>query len=102
MTKQEHNECAECIRAMQKASDAFYHAAVRTGNHAFVEWTGLLNEYIKACQQAADVGVDFRQLNKHTGEGLALPGHALDYINEKLECIFTGAIKVVPAGGEKA
>ena len=78
------------IAAMQTAANAFYADAVRIGNHPFIEFAGLMNEYINACRQAADSDIDFTRCNTHTGQHLPLHPHQVDYINQKLECIFTG------------
>lgn len=75
---------------MREASSAFYRAAAQIGNHPFIEFTGLINEYIKTCEAAHRDGVDFTQCNTHTGTALPLADFSVDYINEKLECIFTG------------
>lgn len=80
----------ETLRKMQDASDAFYAAAIQTNNHPFVEFTGLINEYIKACEEAHRRGIDFSECNRHAGRDLPLESFQVDYINEKLECIFTG------------
>lgn len=79
-----------CLRWMRAASGGFYYMAVKAGNHAFIEFTGLMNEYIEACQRAADSGVDFRFASKHSGKGsqLPVPEHACKYIREKLDCIY--------------
>jgi hypothetical protein len=84
------------LERMQKASDAFYRDAISIGNHPFIEFAGLMNEYITACRAAHAKGIDFTQCNVHNG--MALPLHPVmsDYINEKLECIFSGA-KVLDA-----
>ena len=79
-------ELQECIKQMHKASDTFYSLAVHAGNHAFIEFTGLINEYIQLCEKAAADGVDFRMASTHTGERIA--GHNVRYIREKLECIY--------------
>lgn len=78
------------INKMRQASNQFYTAAINTGNHAFIEFTGLMNEYIQCCQLAHEQDVDFSETNTHTGSELPIPEHSMDYINEKLECIFTG------------
>ena len=44
---------------MQAASDAFYRSAVSIGNHPFIEFAGLMNEYITACRAAHTEGIDF-------------------------------------------
>lgn len=86
---------------MREASKVFYAAATGIANHPFIEFAGLLNEYILACQRAHDQGIDFSECNQHSG--LVLPLHATssDYINEKLACIFSGA-KVLDATANEA
>jgi hypothetical protein len=82
---------------MQKASDAFYRDAISIGNHPFLEFAGLMNEYIKACRAAHDQGLDFTEFNAHSGKALPLHPVMSDYINEKLGCIFSGS-KVIEGG----
>jgi hypothetical protein len=77
-----------CLKAMHSASSAFYTLAVRAGNHAFIEFTGLMNEYINLCQQAHEQGIDFTMLNVHTGQHLPFQAHHFNYLAEKLECIY--------------
>ena len=88
----DNNEREVALRKMQEASDQFYCAAVEIGNHPFIEFTGLLNEYIKACQSAHEQGIDFSDCNIHNGTVLPMPSHMIAYVNEKLECIFSGTI----------
>ena len=78
------------LKMMEAASSVFYSMAVKIGNHPFIEFTGLMNEYINACQEAHKNGIDFSDCDVHTGVDLPLRGCQVDYINEKLECIFTG------------
>lgn len=83
-------ERTEIIRKMRAVSNQFYGAAVQIGNHPFIEFCGLMNEYIDNCQRANEQGIDFTQCNTHTGLDLPIPQFSINYINEKLECIFTG------------
>lgn len=78
------------LEQMRIASSHFYQAAIRIGNHPFIEFTGLMNEYIGACRNAHAAGIDFTDCNTHTGSDLPLQVFQINYINEKLECIFTG------------
>ena len=78
------------LKQMREASAAFYQAAQRIGVHPFIEFTGLMNEYIKACEQAHATGLDFSDCTAHSGLHLPLRPYEVDYINQKLECIFTG------------
>jgi hypothetical protein len=84
------SERETALAKMQDASNAFYAQAVGIGVHPFIEFTGLMNEYIKACKQAHEAGVDFSECNTHSGHHLPMEPFMVDYINEKLECIFTG------------
>ncbi|KQY88299.1 hypothetical protein ASD35_11965 [Pelomonas sp. Root1444] len=84
-------ERERAIALMQQASNTFYRSATTIGNHPFIEFAGLMNEYINACRSAHAQGIDFSECNRHSG--LALPLHPVmsDYLNEKLECIFAGS-----------
>jgi hypothetical protein len=95
MSKERKKELEKVIFEMSDASEAFYGSAVRIGNHAFIEFCGLMNEYIKLCEEALRNGIDFTGLNIHTGKGLVIHGHNVDYIKEKMECIFSGQLSVV-------
>lgn len=81
-------ERAEMIQKMQHVSNQFYSGAVRTGCHAFVEFTGLINEFIKLCEEVEDEGGDFTNANVHSGAHLPFQEHHLNYLSEKLECIY--------------
>lgn len=94
---QEH-ERAFALQSMRMASNAFYAAAVRIGVHPFIEFTGLMNEYIKLCQMAHKAGIDFSECSAHSGQALPMPAYSIAYVNEKLECIFTGRSVVTMEG----
>jgi len=87
-------ERSECLRKMSEASNQFYLAARLAGCHAFIEFAGLMNEYITCCDQAHKSGVDFHHLNGH-GALLPMPDHSIDYVNEKLECIYGGRVGLI-------
>ena len=85
------DERLAALQKMQRAVDDFYRTAVGIGNHPFIEFAGLMHEYINACRLAHEQGIDFSECNRHSG--LTLPLHPVmsDYLNEKLECIFSGS-----------
>ena len=87
MNKQEREKA---LNDMQVASNEFYARATHIGNHPFIEFTGLINEYIKTCRAAHNIGIDFSECSKHSGKELPMKSFQIDYVNEKLECIFTG------------
>jgi Fe-S cluster biosynthesis and repair protein YggX len=76
------------LQKMQDINDWFYNQAVHVNNNPYIEFCGLMNEYVKACRVAHEQGVDFSECNKHSGQVLPLTPYMSDYINEKLECIF--------------
>lgn len=80
---------------MKAAVSAFYAEAISIGCHPFIEWTGLMAEYVKVAEEAHREGIDFTQLNRHSGARLPIQGFHLGYLNEKLDCIFSGQVKVV-------
>jgi hypothetical protein len=82
-------ELRAMISKMTKASNAFYAAAIQIGAHAFIEFTGLMNEYIKVCAEALARGEDFTLANTHTGKPLPMYPHEAAYLAEKLQCIFS-------------
>lgn len=89
-TDEDRQECDDAIAQMRSLSALFYSGAVMIGNHPFIEFTGLMNEYINCCHRALREGVDFRNCNAHSGHHLPMQSFQVAYVNEKLECIFTG------------
>ena len=83
-------ERGAALEKMAEASNAFYRAAVAIGNHPFIEFTGVINEYINACRAAHAKGIDFSDCSTHSGVELPMESFQVKYINEKLECIFQG------------
>lgn len=80
----------ESLKLMKSASETFYGMAIQTQCHAFVEFTGLINEYIDACQdfQRQNPADDFRECNVHSGKKINFPHFRLQYLQEKLTCIY--------------
>lgn len=85
------------LEQMRQVSAKFYAAAVGIQNHAFIEFNGLMAEYIKLCERAHAKGIDFTRCNIHTGTTLPLEAFNVDYISEKLGCIFSGQIAATVA-----
>lgn len=85
-----HEQREEALARMQQLSNAFYHVATSIGVHPFIEFAGLMNEYLKCAREAHEAGIDFSACNTHCSQDLPMHPHSITYINEKLECIFTG------------
>jgi hypothetical protein len=84
----------ETLKRMWLVADEFYKGAAHTNCHAFIEFTGLLREYCKVCEENLARGIDFRELNGHRSQRMELQPHEIDYFNEKLNCIFQGLLVV--------
>lgn len=92
-------ELREMLAKMSAASSAFYRDAVRTGCHPFIEFTGLLTEYIKLCEAALAQGIDFTETSIHgSGQPLPMESYHRDYLNEKLECIYGTSLAALQGG----
>lgn len=89
-----------CIDKMRRASDGFYGSAVQAGNHAFIEFCGVMNEYINICEDNLKQGIDFTMCNQHTDLKMQVDRHRFDYLKEKLHCIFEGMEPVEKITGE--
>jgi hypothetical protein len=82
-------ELEAMLTGMRDASSAFYDDARTVGCHPFIEFCGLMNEYIVMCRAALDQGIDFTETSIHgSGKPLPMQEHHRRYLNEKLECIY--------------
>lgn len=85
-------ERAAILESMRQTSARFYASASLSGCHAFLEFAGLLNEFIKACADAEARGDHgWVHANGHGGN-LKLELHQVAYIREKLGCIYGDAV----------
>lgn len=73
---------------MREASTLFYNKAVGVGNHAFIEFSGLMNEYINLCFSSLQGGINFSAANRHSGKPLKMTTYQAEYLAEKFACIF--------------
>lgn len=96
LSDERHAELKLVLVRMREVSDRFYAGAVRTGCHPFIEFTGLINEYIKVCEGALEAGIDFTQANTHTGLALPVREHHAVYLAEKFDCIFGPTLAADP------
>lgn len=96
LTPERIAELKQIIQKMNAVSDTFYSGATATGNHAFVEFCGLLNEYIGICRGALEAGVDFTTTNTHSGKALPIQPYQFGYLAEKLNCIYGPSLSSDP------
>lgn len=81
-------QLTKMVEDMQKVSNNFYGEAVKIGNHSFIEFAGLMNEYINMCAETLARDGDFTRANTHTGIGLVMMDYQAAYLAEKLNCIY--------------
>lgn len=82
---------------MRRAAECFYRDAVKIGVHSFIEFTGLLNEYIKICEAAEATGdSSWSHANTHSETPLAMREHHIAYLIEKLDCIYGPSLRANP------
>ncbi len=89
-------EMREMIKKMRAVSSAFYGPATHTGCHAFIEFCGLQNEFIKICETALDQGIEFPFANTHSKTTLPVREHHATYLGEKFDCIYGHTIGADP------
>lgn len=85
-------ERAAMLQKMRACSDSFYSQAAHAGCHALIEFTGLMNEFIKVCAEAHAAGEQFPFANTHCEVLLPFKPYHLAYLAEKLGCIYGPAL----------
>lgn len=85
-------EREEILAQMRQISGVFYTLAIQAKNHAFIEFCGLMNEFLQVCERAHQMGQDFTQANTHTGQSLPFETFNAAYLAEKLNCIYGPAL----------
>lgn len=77
---------------MTQIADVFYMLCSKAGFahkcHPFLEFTGLMREYIHGCNMLIREGKDFRRSSGHALKESAVLPIDIRYISEKLNCIF--------------
>jgi hypothetical protein len=89
-------EQVDAIRAMKAISRVFYSQATELGNHPFIEFCGLMNEYIKIAENARKAGIDFTDATAHQGQPLPIEKYEAAYLAEKFDCIFGPTFRANP------
>ena len=90
------------LQRMDEAIGRFYGTAVNIGCHPFIEFAGVMTAYVKSCRRAHENGIDFNDCSRRTGMNLPIESVEIDYLAEKLACIFGDRIvvaeKAIPVG----
>jgi len=86
------DERTQALAGMDQLVNNFYAHAVRMRVHPFIEFAGVMRAYVNSCERAHADGIDFSECNAHAGSELPMESFEVDYLNEKLNCIFGGRI----------
>lgn len=86
----------QALSQMQSISNGFYQQAIQAHVHPFIEFTGLMNEYIKMAQEAHKRGQDFTNATGHFEESLPMEPYNAEYLAEKFDCIFGPTFRANP------
>jgi len=78
--------------AMERAADDFYRAAQRIGVHPFLEFTGLMREYITILRASLRPEEPFAW----PGDRVRMETFHAQYLAEKLDCIYGNAFEARP------
>lgn len=88
-----HEEREAMLASMREIAAEFYASAMTSKCHPFIEFAGLMNEYVQLCEQAHREGVDFTQTDVHNGKALPMRAFQAAYIGEKVGCIYGPSLK---------
>ena len=88
-------ERQEILAKMHATSQVFYGMAVASGCHAFIEFTGLMNEFLQVCEEAEEAGRPWIHANGHNPEHLRFQPRHIEYLSEKLGCIYGKKLQLV-------
>lgn len=93
-------ELDETVTLLDKLVTHFYWLCFRNeiGHkcHPFLEFSGLMQQYVQICRQASRKGQDFTKSSIHTNVAMPMNADEAEYLAEKLNCIFGPAIRQNP------
>lgn len=79
---------------------ACFHTGIGSKCHAFLEFNGVMSKYVELVRLAEAEGIDPQHINQHLPLALKVDNHHLEYLGEKLRCIFAPFIRDNPEGAE--
>jgi len=82
----------ETIQRLKKLNEDFYwlcfHAGIGHRAHSFIEFNGIQSKYIQLLSMAVEAGHDPHIFNEHSQVPLPVEAHDMEYLAEKLRCMF--------------
>lgn len=83
-------------RKMDAVVEKIYPMMTSCEVHPFVEFNGLMREYVVICRILARSGVAFPFASNHGTMAVEVPDYTIEYMAEKLGCIFAPMIRGNP------
>ena len=77
-----------------------FHTGIGSKCHAFIEFNGVMSKYIELVRLAEAEGINPQRINQHLPLALRVDNHHLEYLGDKLRCIFAPFIRDNPEGAE--
>jgi hypothetical protein len=81
------------LKQMEQLTEAFYWRAFQIGCHPFIEFCGVMTEYLKVAQAAHEAGIDFTNTTAHSGFPLPIQPYNAKYLGDKIGCIYGPALQ---------
>ena len=97
LSNERKQELEEQLVRMEHLRQKFYLMAVMIGVHGFIEFAGLMGDYINCCHDTLRAGQDFTECNVHGGVPLMMQDYQAAYLGEKFGCIYGPALNAEPA-----
>lgn len=79
---------------------ACFHHGIGSKCHAFIEFNGVMSKYIELVRLAEAAGIDPQHISQHLPLALQVDNHHLEYLGDKLRCIFAPFIRNNPESAE--
>jgi hypothetical protein len=81
------------LKEMNQLIEAFYWRAFNIGCHPFIEFCGVMGEWLKVAEKAHKEGIDFTNTTAHSGFPLPIQPYHAQYLGEKIGCIYGPALQ---------
>jgi len=96
-TIEDHRETVKMLRDLNNQFYAMcFQANVGGRAHSFMEFNGLMSKFIDLMGRAVEEGMDPHQLNEHNRTPLPVETHDMEYLAEKIRCMFGPTLDANP------
>lgn len=97
---QDGDTAAQTLARMNAVVEEVYwlmfHRGVGTRLHPLLEFVGVMREYLRICGDLEARGIDYRKLSVHSLSVVEIEPYRIEYLAEKLSCIFAPMFRGQP------